>query len=113
MRVVTTVLLGTAIFGNNRLALAGGGLRSSQITSSSPQYQGSISRSTVSEDKRNLASDQHACGLCDFTIDASCKRCLRQERLIVVCGDCLYTNECFAIEAGEDAQLCKIVGVDP
>ena len=57
--------------------------------------------------ERNL---QDGCGGCDYANDPVCARCLHMENLIVACGDCLYTNECFAIEAGQDATECVIVG---
>lgn len=54
-----------------------------------------------------------ACGGCDYVNDPVCGKCLHEERLIVACGECLYTNECFARESGMDAKECRIVGTDP
>lgn len=53
------------------------------------------------------------CSGCDYSHDPTCQTCLQQEHLIVVCGSCFYSNECFALQAGKDPTLCKIVGVDP
>ena len=53
------------------------------------------------------------CSGCDYRLDPTCQTCLQQEHLIVVCGSCFYSNECFALQAGKDPTLCKIVGVDP
>ena len=64
----------------------------------------------VENDERSLKED---CGGCDYMNDPICKLCLQDERLNVVCGECLYTNECFARESGKEASECKIVGADP
>lgn len=110
MRVMRATFLLAALSASSLVAA----LRSNRATSSSSQHEGSLTSPAVSEEERKLVSElQHTCGLCDFQLDATCERCLRQEKLIVVCGDCFYTNECFAIEAGEDARHCKIVGTDP
>jgi len=62
---------------------------------------------------RNDEAEIDMCNGCDYAADPICQECLHQESIIVVCGECFYTNECFATQAGQNAKTCKIVGTDP
>lgn len=55
---------------------------------------------------------EESCNGCNYLENPVCQECLEMEMLIVMCGDCFYTNMCFAIEVGEDPSQCQIVQFD-
>ena len=65
------------------------------------------------EEEADDAATSAECSGCDYRHDPTCRECLQREHLIVVCGSCFYSNECFAQQAGKDPRQCTIVGTDP